>query len=130
MPSSLRQPGDDVGKAGDAAKWLAWQLVYTASHIPCVEKFCILLSMFTEDQQTRIAEWGERRHELRDRLIVLGDRRRRLRAEQAEVSTELRRLLPEAVAVRWRVSDLARWAGMTRKAVYDILAAVERVDQS
>ena len=87
-------------------------------------RICIVLSMFAE--QTPIADWDERRRALRDKLIVLGDRRRKLRAEQAKVSTELRRLLPEAVAVHWRVSDLARWAGMTRKAVYDILAR-ERV---
>jgi CRP-like cAMP-binding protein len=79
--------------------------------------------MFTQEQQARIDESGERRRMLRNRLALLGDRRRELRAAHAEVSAELRRLLPQAAAVHLRVSDLARWTGMTRKAVYDILAA-------
>ena len=67
----------------------------------------------------------DRRVGLRDELIAVGDRRRELRSALDEVSVELRRLLPEARDAGWGVTHLAGWTGMTRKAIYDVLADIE-----
>jgi hypothetical protein len=91
------------------------------SRVPNVGDICILVSMFTEEERLRVAEWSKRRGALRATLAELGDRRRQLLAAQAEVSSELRRVLPEAAAMSFGVSELARLAGLTRRSVYLIL---------
>ena len=68
------------------------------------------------------AEQRAERGVLRTRLIELGERRQALQAEQAQVSAELRVAVRDAAAVGWGVTNLATFAGMTRRAIYDILA--------
>jgi hypothetical protein len=67
------------------------------------------------------AEQRAERIARRARLIELGERRQALQAEQAQVTAELRDAVRNAAAVGWGVTNLAEFAGMTRRAIYDIL---------
>lgn len=67
------------------------------------------------------AEQRAERGVLRTRLIELGERRQALQAEQAQVSAELRAAVRDAAAVGWGATNLAEFAGMTRRTIYDTL---------
>jgi hypothetical protein len=55
------------------------------------------------------------------RLEKLGERRKQLRDEQAKVTAEMRTLIRQLAADGVGVTALADTAGMTRRAVYDVL---------
>jgi DNA-binding phage protein len=61
------------------------------------------------------------RAQTRERVLALAKRRDELHAEQGRLRAEFIEAIPEAKAAGWRMADIARMAGMTRKAVYDAL---------
>jgi hypothetical protein len=71
-------------------------------------------------RERECAKRAERAH-LRRQLLALAERREQLQAEQAKVRTEFSRLISEGRAAGWGVTNLARFSGMTRRAIYDLL---------
>jgi hypothetical protein len=57
----------------------------------------------------------------RVRVIELGERRQALQVEQAQVSAELQVAVRDAAALGRGATNLAAFAGMTRRAIDDIL---------
>jgi DNA-binding phage protein len=63
----------------------------------------------------------ERRKKAKQELVQLAQERQELQAALAANRSKLHRALPEAREAGFGVSDLARFTGMTRRAIYDAL---------
>ncbi len=62
-----------------------------------------------------------RRGELREKLLAVADERRELLLRVAENRVEMHTLLREAREAGWGVTNLERFTGLTRRAIYNVL---------